>query len=114
CMGVARMLLLEINKERAREQLALGELPSPETGPAEDASGDLSEARLECLRSCLQGLSAANRELIIGYYQGEKGAKISNRKRLTEEFGVGLNTLRMRALRLREKLQGCVEDCMQK
>jgi len=50
--------------------------------------------------------------LIIEYYQGEKGAKIQNRKRLTERFGVPVNTLRMRALRLREKLQGCVEDCL--
>ena len=55
-----------------------------------------------------------NRELILQYYQGEKGAKIENRKKLTVRFKIPLNTLRMRALRLREKLQVCVETCLEK
>ena len=108
CVGVARLLLLEINKERAREQQALGEMAtSPVT-----SDDDESEAPLECLRACLENLPADHRELIIAYYQGEKGTKIENRKRLTERFKVPVNTLRMRALRLREKLQGCVEACL--
>jgi DNA-directed RNA polymerase specialized sigma24 family protein len=111
CIGVARMLLLEINKERAREQQALGEMASSQVA-APDASE--SEEPIECLRACLQTLSAENRELIIEYYQGEKGTKIEIRKRLTERFGVPVNTLRMRALRLREKLQTCVEECVQR
>jgi len=109
CVGVARMLLLEIAKGRAREQQALGEAAGSQlVMPDEDAA----EGPIQCLRSCLQELPPDNRELIIEYYQGEKGAKIQNRKRLTERFGVPVNTLRMRALRLREKLQACVEDCL--
>jgi RNA polymerase sigma factor (sigma-70 family) len=111
CIGVARMLLLEINKERAREQHALGEMANT---PVVAADASESEEHLECLRACLQNLPADNRELIIAYYQGEKGSKIENRKRLTERFGVPVNTLRMRALRLREKLQACVEECLKK
>ena len=109
CMGVARMLLLEINKERAREQQALGEMANAPNVAADDSE---SETRIECLRVCLQALPADNRELIVEYYQGEKGTKIENRKRLTERFKVPVNTLRMRALRLREKLQTCVEECL--
>jgi RNA polymerase sigma factor (sigma-70 family) len=111
CVGVARMLLLEINKERARQQQALGEMASSQAAHS-DASD--SEERIECLRTCLQNLPADNRELIIEYYQGEKGAKIKNRKRLVERLGIPVNTLRMRALRLREKIQNCVEDCLMK
>ncbi|MFL6275467.1 MAG: RNA polymerase sigma factor [Blastocatellia bacterium] len=112
CIGVARLLLLEINKERAREQQALGEMASsPATTNDDDPE---SEASIECLRACLENLPADNRELIIEYYQGEKGTKIENRKRMTERFGVPVNTLRMRALRLREKLQACVEQCLKK
>jgi len=111
CVGVARMLLLEINKERAREQQALGEMASSQVTYS-DASE--SEGNIECLRSCLQNLPADSRELIIEYYQGEKGAKIKNRKRLVERLGIPVNTLRMRALRLREKIQACVEDCLMK
>jgi DNA-directed RNA polymerase specialized sigma24 family protein len=108
-LGVARMLLLEINRERAREHQALGEIASLQVASSDSEE---PEARIECLRACLQSLSPENSELILQYYQGEKSAKIENRKRLTERFKVPVNTLRMRALRLREKLQICVEDCL--
>ena len=107
-IGVARLLLLEINKGRQREQSALAEISSaPDVYVAEDDD----ESRLTCLRSCLQALSPDNRDLILQYYQGEKGEKIGNRKKLLERLGIPVNTLRMRALRLRERLQSCVEGC---
>ncbi|HMG35880.1 MAG TPA: hypothetical protein VKM94_18235 [Blastocatellia bacterium] len=109
CIGVARLLVLEINKERAREQLALGEIATGEVAQPESPE---SEKPIECLRRCLAVLPAENRELIVSYYQGEKGSKIENRKKLTERFKIPVNTLRMRALRLREKLQTCVEGCL--
>jgi DNA-directed RNA polymerase specialized sigma24 family protein len=108
-MGVARLLLLEIIKSRQREQSALTEI-----GNASDvyAESDDGESRLTCLRNCLQTLSPDNRALILQYYQGEKSEKIQNRKKLIERLGIPVNTLRMRALRLRERLQGCVEECV--
>jgi DNA-directed RNA polymerase specialized sigma24 family protein len=107
-MGVARLLLLEINKGRQREQSALAEIgAAPDVYVPEDDD----ETRLTCLRSCLQTLSPDNRELILQYYQGEKGEKIENRKKLLDRLGIPVNTLRMRALRLRERLQACVEEC---
>lgn len=110
CLGVARMLLLEINKERMKEQQALSEMATSQA--LHEAVDDRAEARIECLKRCLETLSPDNRELIIQYYQGEKGGKIENRKRLVERLGIPVNTLRMRALRLRERLQTCVEDCL--
>lgn len=108
CLGVARMLLLEISKERAKQQHALAESAVLQVASCESED---SQEQIECLRKCLETLSAGNRELIIQYYQGEKGEKIKNRKRLVERLGIPVNTLRMRALRLRERLQACVEDC---
>ena len=108
-IGVARLLLLEINKGRQREQSALAEIgATPDVYVPED-DGD---SRLTCLRNCLQTLSPDNRELILQYYQGEKGEKIQNRKKLLDRLGIPVNTLRMRALRLRERLQSCVEECV--
>lgn len=108
-MGVARLLVLEIMKSRQREQSALNEIGAASDAYAEPDDG---EHRLDCLRNCLQTLSPDNRELILQYYQGEKGEKIQNRKKLLERLGIPVNTLRMRALRLRERLQGCVEECV--
>jgi DNA-directed RNA polymerase specialized sigma subunit, sigma24 homolog len=108
-VGVARLLLLEINKGRQREQLALAEIGTTSEVYEEPDDG---EGRLVCLRRCLQTLSTDNRELILQYYQGEKGEKIQNRKKLMDSLGIPVNTLRMRALRLRERLQSCVEECL--
>lgn len=110
-MGVARLLLLEIIKSRQREQSALTEFGQTTEVYAEPDDG---EHRLQCLKNCLQTLSGDNRELILQYYQGEKSEKIQNRKKLIERLAIPVNTLRMRALRLRERLQGCVEECVSK
>jgi DNA-directed RNA polymerase specialized sigma24 family protein len=110
-MGVARLVLLEILKGRQREQSALNEVAAAGDVYVEPDEG---EDRLECLRKCLQTLPPENRELILQYYQGEKGEKIQNRKKLLERLGVPVNTLRMRALRLRERLQSCVDECLSK
>jgi DNA-directed RNA polymerase specialized sigma24 family protein len=109
-MGVARLLVLEIFKGRQREQVALNEMTTNTEAYAAEVNA--GEGRVECLRHCLDGLSIDNRQLILEYYQGEKGDKIRNRKKLLERLGIPVNTLRMRALRLRERLQVCVEDCL--
>jgi DNA-directed RNA polymerase specialized sigma24 family protein len=111
-IGVARMLILEMGRERARNALSLDEVPEPRMLPPEPKEGN--EARVECLRSCLSQLSPENRDLILRYYRGEKGEKIKNRKGLTQLFGIHSNVLRMRALRVRERLQLCVQTCLQR
>jgi DNA-directed RNA polymerase specialized sigma24 family protein len=111
CVGVARMVLLEMSRERMREPLPLEKGPEPKTAPWEPESEP--EHRLECLQRCLGRLSTENRDLILRYYQGDKGEKIDNRKRLVQLFKVPAATLRMRALRLRETLQVCSESCLQ-
>jgi DNA-directed RNA polymerase specialized sigma24 family protein len=105
--GVARLLFLEIQKERARELQALNNLPA-----AVSSAPDSREQGLNCLRNCLESISSKQRDLIIGYYQGEKSNKIKNRQTLSERLQIPINTLRMRALRLREQLETCVENCL--
>jgi len=110
-IGVARMLLREMNRDRAKEARPLEEAPEPRTAPWE-FEGD-ADRRLDCVRQCLEKLSLENRDLILQYYHGDKGDKINNRKGLMHLLGVGASTLRMRALRLRETLQVCSENCLQ-
>ena len=106
--GVARRLLLEIFKKQEREQIGIDELPPLVAQPAEQ--GD--ETGVLCLRRCLNRLPEESRQLIVLYYQGEKSAKIENRKRLAEGLRVTLGALRYRAFDLRQRLQGCIERCM--
>jgi RNA polymerase sigma factor (sigma-70 family) len=109
-VGVARMLLREQARERTQRAKPLDAVPEPHVLPAE--SDVELERRTECLRQCLGHLAAMDRDIILGYYHGEKGEKINNRKQLTRQFGIPAGTLRMRALRLREKLQSCAENCL--
>ena len=108
-LGVGRLVLLEVYKEREKQQLALSELAY--TSDQHQSVDDL-EPRAECLKRCLEGHTPDNRELILQYYQGEKAAKIENRRKLSARLKTPLNTLRMRALRLRERLLLCVTDCL--
>src|SRR5262249_32830399 len=111
CVGIARMLLLEINRGRAREARSLEEVPEPRTLPPEPLIN--LDQGVDCRQRCLGERAPENRELILNYYRGDKGEKIKNRKGLKELFAVPASTLRMRALRLRERLQMCAEKCMQ-
>jgi DNA-directed RNA polymerase specialized sigma24 family protein len=107
-VGVARMLLREMGREK--ETQSLDQAPEPRALPVPEPE---SERRMECLRRCLAQLSPGNRDLILHYYQGDKGEKIRNRKILSELFSIPANVLRMRALRLRESLHACAEECLQ-
>ncbi|HMS40847.1 MAG TPA: hypothetical protein PKE69_11510 [Pyrinomonadaceae bacterium] len=112
--GVARMLVLEIHKQRARESKLANELPESEF-PQELADEQAeNERKLSCLNKCLQELSTENREIIVQYYQGEKREKIENRQRLAQNLGIPQNALRNRAVRLREKLEDCILNCLKK
>jgi DNA-directed RNA polymerase specialized sigma24 family protein len=112
CIGIARMLLREMSRDRSREARPLDEVPEPRVLP--ESPDEDSERRVECLRRCLGQLPAGNRDLILKYYDGDKGEKIKTRKGLTQLFGISASSLRMRALRLREGLQVCSEECLKR
>jgi DNA-directed RNA polymerase specialized sigma24 family protein len=104
-LGVSRLLLKEDVKRRRRTERVLsdfGSLGDPE--PPDEALAD-------CLERCLARLSPDSRSLILSYYSGDKRSRIDNRKRMSEELGVEMNALRNRALRLRDKLEHCVNGC---
>ena len=109
-IGVARMLFRESARERIKQALPLEEVREPSILPSEPR--DSQDDRVACLRQCLAQLSPENRDLILSYYQDDKSEKIRHRKGLGRLFGIRSNTLRMRALRIRQKLQLCVEGCM--
>jgi DNA-directed RNA polymerase specialized sigma24 family protein len=98
--GVARMIFYE---SRRRPQVQRHDLPliSP---PALD-----EEAVYACLDSCLAALEPAERDLMLRYYGPGKPAEV--RRDLASHVGVTLTALRIRAHRLRLKLEQCVRAC---
>jgi DNA-directed RNA polymerase specialized sigma24 family protein len=65
-----------------------------------------------CLDRCLDKLAPHSRRLIERYYAESKQEKINLRKRIAHEFGISASNLRLRALRIRAKLQTCIEQCL--
>src|SRR5262245_4602960 len=104
-IGVARMLVREMIRQRSREARPLDETAEPRT-PAPESGID-QENRIEALKQSLDELSNDDRFLILNYYKGDKSEKIKTRRMLSELYGIGASTLRMRALRIREKLHVC-------
>ena len=100
--AVAKKILLEHSRPKATPPL-----PQPSS---EDEETELMYQRLEL---CLEKLTPANRELVLGYYQEEKHAKIENRKILADRLGIAMNALRIRAHRVRAWLQECVKHSLQ-
>jgi DNA-directed RNA polymerase specialized sigma24 family protein len=104
-LAVARNVFLEYSRRPRLE-----ELPAVLV-QAEPEEGD--ESRYECLSKCLEKLPAKQHEMIVGYYDGVKRAKIDRRKQLVALLGTTSEALRVRVLRLRVVLQKCVKSCME-
>ena len=71
-----------------------------------------NEEAYACLERCLEELTDDERRLINEYYRYDKSAKIDHRKKLAESLGLGLNALRIKAYRIRQRLYRCVISCV--
>jgi DNA-directed RNA polymerase specialized sigma24 family protein len=99
--SVARMIFYESHRERI-EPLGDQELPLPETEESMEAS-------LRCLDRCLDTLPKPDRRLVLRYY--DSGAE--ERRRIAGELQISMVALRLRTLRLRGRLEGCVTACLE-
>lgn len=114
--GVARNVLKEFWTEQRKEQtLERSAAPVREfPGAARDLGEKEVDERLECLDRCLARLSRENRELITVYYRSEKSGKIAERLELAKSLGLSPGALRIKAHRIRRRLEEGVNDCMRK
>jgi DNA-directed RNA polymerase specialized sigma24 family protein len=99
--GVARMVFYESTRE------PLAPLTGREAALA--PSTDALDAA-DCLDKCLASWGAADRNLILAYYDDGKASDA--RKRLAGTLGISVTALRIRAHRLRTRLEHCVAECL--
>ena len=104
--GVAHKLVKEGIK-RSRKQLALDEVDLPAEEPAAPHD-ETAEMREDCLHQCLQKLNDEQRNLILEYYPYDSGERISARSALAQRLGISVETLRVRAHRVRSILEECI------
>jgi DNA-directed RNA polymerase specialized sigma24 family protein len=99
--GVAQNVYLEYLKKK----------PVPDAPPVV-VLPDNVEQRHQCLEHCLNGFRKDDRDILLGYFQDDRKAKIDHRKELAERLEISLNTLRMRIHRLKLSLHDCIVDCL--
>lgn len=114
CISVAKFLLLE----KRREDLQKVEL---DENSREIVSGEIEKdsieeeliksKRFDCLDKCLAEFPPDKRKLLIGYFDTDEETLIPKRKKLAENLGVNLNSLRIRISRLKTKLENCTKKC---
>jgi DNA-directed RNA polymerase specialized sigma24 family protein len=108
CCGVARKVWLEYLRKVVPAPLEDNKIAAPTNYGAVS-----SEYEAICLDSCLEELSARDRDLITQYHQFKGSEKIETRKRLAEAHG-GVNKLRITAYRIRVRLHECITNCVQR
>jgi DNA-directed RNA polymerase specialized sigma24 family protein len=109
CFNIARYIFLESLRRREHNE------PLPEDlshSPQFQEEGEWENLRSNCLQKCLQTLEHEDRIVILGYYQGERRARIENRKLIATKLGVSMNALTIRACRIRIKLESCIRKCL--
>lgn len=107
-VGDKLLYFLGVANNVHHEYLKRPAMPVP---PSNEPDEDVEQTH-DCLESCMNKLNDDSKQLIIRYYTEDKQVKIELRKQIADELGVSINTLRLRALRIREKLQVCIEKCL--
>jgi hypothetical protein len=110
--AVARFVSLE--QSRKNKVDAVGD-DLPETPVEPDLHFlDDPDQRMKCLRRCVASkFSEDDKQVVIGYYDTDADEKTkSARKRLADSLGLTLNALKVRACRLRMRLEECINDCV--
>ena len=61
----------------------------------------------------IAGIAIVAGVVAVGYYQEERRAKIELRQELADSLQIPLNALRIRAHRIRARLEQCITQCME-
>jgi DNA-directed RNA polymerase specialized sigma24 family protein len=117
CYIVARFVGMEYLREKQKENSLLDNARRREqensfVPPSVNNERETRERMLNCLEQCAEKLEPRNREIITRYYYGKERIKIENRRGLAEELGITMNALSIRACRIRDKLEACVQQCL--
>ncbi|MEN3330926.1 MAG: hypothetical protein V7641_291 [Blastocatellia bacterium] len=107
--GVARLIALEVFRERERKAKIIRQMVFPATSNT-DAENEGDQSRFHCMQECLSRLSRKSLELMVRYHQF--GNKKENRIKLAEQMNIQLNALRLRVHKIRGKLRKCYIRCL--
>jgi len=101
--GVARNIIFEVGR---RKEFPTDRLPEHPTKPVEITD------EYRCLMKCLKFVAPEDRELILDYHVYDGADKVANHITMAKELEITVNALRVKAYRIRVRLEKCVFDCL--
>lgn len=104
--GVARNMIFECCR---RKEIATDRIPESSSVKEIDVSDEYN-----CLQRCLRFSKAEHRDFILDYHVYQGPDKIINHEVMAEELNLSINALRVKAFRLRARLEKCVLECVEK
>lgn len=110
---IAQFVFKEYLRSNERQNQLIEDAPEVQNLKAKETinEDEAADLRQTCFDKCLAEFSEENRKFIIAYYDTDEKTMIASRKRLAEKLGTNLNTLRIRACRLKSKLEDCTMKC---
>lgn len=70
------------------------------------------DERLLCFDRCLEELEPDDREVVLGYYEGDGREKIDHRQELAKKRKMSQNALRISVYRIKKMLEDCITKCL--
>jgi DNA-directed RNA polymerase specialized sigma24 family protein len=105
--GIARFVLLE-----ERRQPVTVTLDAAPEAADEPSQWDEDAPLQRCFDRCLGELPVDSRRLALEFYADADGGRIDHRHRLARRLNVSDTGLRSRVRRVRERLERCVDGCL--
>lgn len=112
---VAQFVFKEFLRSNQRQNQLIEDAPEIQNIKAKEKEeeDEFTEKRRTCFEKCLSQFDGENRKFIIAYYTTDEKTMIAARKKLADEMNSNLNTIRIKACRLKSKLEDCTRDCCQ-
>lgn len=113
---IAQFVFKEYLRSNERQNQLIEDAPEIQNIKAQEPNteDEKSSQRLACFDKCLKEFSEENRKFIIAYYDTDEKTMINSRKKLADDMNASLNTLRIKACRLKARLEDCTVDCCKK
>jgi DNA-directed RNA polymerase specialized sigma24 family protein len=109
--AVARFIFLERLKRSQKEKVAAEGFYADRTAIKTEAETD----DFLPFRECFNSLTDKEKTVLQAYFADVSPSNLfAERRKLTEEYNISLNNLRLKVFRLRQRLENCVKEKLQK
>jgi DNA-directed RNA polymerase specialized sigma24 family protein len=111
CYGLARWVWVEHSRRPDVNQMSFDDLP---VAPFVLQDSLVRKEREACFQYCLGELPEKEREMMVEYWDHEDQPHRDARRKMAERLQITLTALRIRVSRIKDKLQDCFSDCLER